>query len=76
MGRWIMEHVLWKIPHEDGLAALRKVLDLQEDQTISPDSGIDLAACVLTNRYLRIALLSSNKYGGMILEQKWLHLMQ
>ena len=76
MGRWIMEHVLWKIPHEDGLAALRKVLDSQEDKTVSTDSGIDLAACVLKNRYLRIALLSSNKYGGMLLEQKWLHLMQ
>ena len=37
------------IPHKEGLEAIRKVLDKQEDQTISTDSLILLAECVLKN---------------------------
>ena len=37
------------IPHKEGLEAIRKALDKQEDQTISTDSLILLAECVLKN---------------------------
>ena len=76
MGRWIMEQVARKIPHKDGLVVLWKVLDLRADNIVSTDSLIELAAYVVKNAYLSIALLSTNNYGGILLEQKWLHLMQ
>ena len=37
------------IPHEDGLIAMRKALDAREDKTVSTDTLIDLAECVLKN---------------------------
>ena len=37
------------IPHEDGLVAMRKALDAREDKTVSIDSLIELAECVLKN---------------------------
>ena len=37
------------IPHEDGLVATRKKLDEREDKTVSTDSLIELAECVLKN---------------------------
>ena len=37
------------IPHEDGLPAMGKVLDEREDKTVSTDSLIELAECVLKN---------------------------
>ena len=37
------------IPHDEGLKALRKLLESREDKTISRDSLIDLAECVLKN---------------------------
>ena len=37
------------IPHKNGLEAIRKALDKREDQTISTDSLILLAECVLKN---------------------------
>ena len=37
------------IPHEDGLVAMRKALDAREDKTVSTDSLIELAECVLKN---------------------------
>ena len=37
------------IPHEDGLVAMRETLDEQEDKTVSTDSHIELAECVLKN---------------------------
>ena len=37
------------IPHKEGLEAIRKALDKREDQTISTDSLILLAECVLKN---------------------------
>ena len=76
MGRWIMEQVARKIPHKDGLVVLWKVLDLRADKIVSTDSLIELAAYVVKNAYLSIALFSTNNYGGVSLEQKWLHLMQ
>ena len=41
-----------KILHKEGLDAIRKVLDKQEDQTISTGSLIILAECVLKNNVL------------------------
>ena len=37
------------IPHKDGLVAMRKALDAREDKTVSTDSFIELAECVLKN---------------------------
>ena len=37
------------IPHEEGLIAIRKALDTTKDKTISTDSLIKLAECVLEN---------------------------
>ena len=37
------------IPHDEGLIALRKSLESRENKTISTDSLIDLADCVLKN---------------------------
>ena len=37
------------IPHEEGLIAIRKALDTRKDKTISTDSLIGLAECVLKN---------------------------
>lgn len=76
MGRWIMEQIARKIPLKDGLVVLWKVLDLRADKIFSTDSLIELAAYVVKNAYLSIALFSTNNYGGVSLEQKWLHLMQ
>ena len=39
------------IPHEDWLIAMRKALDAREDKTISTDSLIELAECVLRDGY-------------------------
>ena len=37
------------IPHEDGLVGMRKALDARDDKTVSTDSLIELAECVLKN---------------------------
>ena len=37
------------IPHEDGLAALKKVLEQREEKTISTNSLLELTECVLKN---------------------------
>ena len=37
------------IPHDDGLAAVKKALDRREDKTISSDSLLELTECVLKN---------------------------
>ena len=37
------------IPHDEGLTAMRKALDLRKDQRISTESLIELAECVLKN---------------------------
>ena len=37
------------IPHEDGLAAIREALNQRDDQSISTDSLMELASCVLKN---------------------------
>ena len=38
------------IPHDEGLIVIRKYLESREDKTISTDSLIDLAECVLKNK--------------------------
>ena len=40
------------IRHEEGLIAIRKVLDTRKDRTISTDSLIELAECVLKKKYV------------------------
>ena len=37
------------IPHDDGLAAVKKALDKRDNQSISSDSILELAECVLKN---------------------------
>ena len=37
------------IPHNEGLIAMRKALDLRKDKRISTESLIELAECVLKN---------------------------
>ncbi|XP_057296197.1 uncharacterized protein LOC130625148 [Hydractinia symbiolongicarpus] len=37
------------IPHQDGLAALHRVLDVREDKSVSTETLMDLAECVLQN---------------------------
>ena len=37
------------IPHDEGLIAMRKALDLRKDKRISTESLIELAECVLKN---------------------------
>ena len=39
------------IPHDEGLIALRKSLESREAKTISTDSLMDLAECVLKNNF-------------------------
>ena len=39
------------IPHKEGLETIRKALDKREDETISKDSLILLAECVLKNNF-------------------------
>ena len=41
------------IPHDEGLIALRKSLESREDKTISTDSLMDLAECVLKNNIFK-----------------------
>ena len=38
-----------KIPHEEGLIAIRKALDARNDKAISTDSLVELAECILKN---------------------------
>ena len=40
------------IPHDEGLIAMRKALDLRKDKRISTESLIELAECVLKNNIL------------------------
>ena len=42
------------ISHEDGLVAMRKVLDAQEDKTVLTDSLVELAECVLKNNIFEL----------------------
>ena len=37
------------IPHEEGLIVIRRALDTRKDKTISTDSLIELAECILKN---------------------------
>ena len=37
------------IPHEEGLAAIKEALDKREDKSISTESILELAECVLKN---------------------------
>ena len=41
------------IPHDEGLIAMRKALDLRKDKRISAESLIELAECVLKNNIFK-----------------------
>ena len=43
------------IPHKEGMEAIQKALDKREDQTISTNSVIILAVCVLKNNVFELA---------------------
>ena len=42
------------IRHEDGLLAMRKVLDAEENKTVSTDSLIELAECILKSNIYKL----------------------
>ena len=48
------------ILYEDGLVAMRKALNAPEDKTVSTDTLIEWAGCVLNITYLNITLLLTN----------------
>ena len=50
------------IPHDGGLAALRKALDARENKTISTDTLLELTGCVLKNNIF--------EHNGNIFKQK------
>ena len=60
------------IPHEDGLVAMRKALDEREDKTVSTDSLIELAECVLKNNIFEHNTSFNKQLRGLLLELKWL----
>ena len=64
------------IPHKDELVSMRKALDGREDKTVSTDSLIELVECVLKNNILEHNPSFYKQLRGLLLELKWLHLMQ
>ena len=58
------------IPHEEGLIALRKSLESREDKTISTDSLMDLADCVLKNNIFEHNLSFFKKLRGTAIGTK------
>ena len=59
------------IPHKEGLEAIRKALDKQEDQTISTDSLILLAECVLKNNFFEHNLRYFKQLQGTAIGTKF-----
>ena len=55
---------------------MRKALDAREDNTVSTDSLIELVECVLKNNILEHNPSFYKQLRGLLLELKWLHLMQ
>ena len=63
------------IPHEEGLIAIRKALDTRKDKTISTDSLIELAECVLKNNIFEHDKSVFKQLRGTAIGTKWCHLM-
>ena len=59
------------ISHKEGLEAIRKELDMREVQTISTDSSILLAECVLTNNALEHNMRYFKQLQGTVIETKF-----
>ena len=59
------------IPHKDGLEAIRNALDKREDQTISTDSLILLAECVLKNNVFEHNMRYFKQLNGTAIEIKF-----
>ena len=58
------------IPHEDGLVAMGKALDEREDKTVSTDSLIELAECVLKNNIFEDSTSFYKQSRGTAIETK------
>ena len=50
------------IPHDEGLKAVRNALNSREDKTISTESLLELAECVLKTTYSNTILNSLSRY--------------
>ena len=59
------------IPHKDGLEAIRNALDKRKDQTISTDSLILLAECVLKNNVFEHNMRYFKQLNGTAMEIKF-----
>ena len=59
------------IPHKEGLEAIRKALDKREDQTISTDSLILLAECILKNNVFEHNMRYFKQRNGTAMETKF-----
>ena len=57
------------IPHEEGLFALRKRLEIRKEKYVSTDTMIDLAEVVLKITYLHSGKRHLSKNGGLLLVQ-------
>ena len=58
------------IPHEEGLITIRKALDTKKDKTISTDSLIELAECVLKNNIFEHDKSAFKQLRGTAVETK------
>ena len=56
--------------HEDGLVAMQKTLDVREDKTVSTDSLIELAECVLKNKIFEHSTSFYKQLRGTAIETK------
>ena len=59
------------ISHKEGLEAIRKELDMRQDQTISTDSSILLAECVLKNTVFEHNMRSFKQLQGTAIGTKF-----
>ena len=58
------------IPHDEGLIAMRKALDLRKDKRISTESLIELAECALKNNIFEHNLSFYNQLRGTAIGRK------
>ena len=58
------------IPHDEGLIAMRKTLDLQKDKRNSSASFIELAECVLKNNIFEHNLSFYKQLRGTAIDRK------
>ena len=63
------------IPHDKGLTAMRKALDLRKDKKLSTDSLIELAEAVLKNTIFEHNPSFYKQLRGTAIGKKWSHRM-